>query len=133
MSFEGRLEGMWILLTLHLVIELLLTAAFVFSVFMLATEKHKVLCPPSIHAVTTCRWSRLLITLTEHLTCWHRSSSLHCTTGRQSLHRSITESGTLVRRRCRCSSLPRLSLDLLARTFPRQSACRWLLQSCQDS
>jgi aquaporin related protein len=39
-----RLKGMWILLTLRLVIELLLTAAFVFSVFMLATEKHKV-CP----------------------------------------------------------------------------------------
>jgi len=39
-----RSETTWALLTLHLVIELLLTAAFVFSVFMLATEKHKV-CP----------------------------------------------------------------------------------------
>ena len=42
MSFAERLEGKCILLTFNLVIELLLTAAFVFSVFMLATEKHKV-------------------------------------------------------------------------------------------
>lgn len=46
---------MWTFLTLHLVIELLLTAAFVFSVFMLATEKHKVLYTPPTHELTTCR------------------------------------------------------------------------------
>lgn len=45
MSIVVRLKGMWLLLTLDLVIELLLTAAFVFSVFMIATEKHKV-CHP---------------------------------------------------------------------------------------
>ena len=44
-SIAVGLEGMWVLLTFDLVIELLLTAAFVFSVFMIATEKHKV-CDP---------------------------------------------------------------------------------------
>jgi hypothetical protein len=42
-----RSEVTWVLLTRNLVIELLLTAAFVFSVFMLATEKHKVCHLPS--------------------------------------------------------------------------------------
>ena len=42
MSIAVRSEVACILLTLNLVIELLLTTAFVFSVFMLATEKHKV-------------------------------------------------------------------------------------------
>lgn len=42
---------MWVSLTLHLVIELLLTAAFVFSVFMLATEKHKVCYLQPTHTV----------------------------------------------------------------------------------
>jgi hypothetical protein len=71
----------------------------------------------------------------RHLHRPHRNwpRALRRAARRRSFHGSLTQPGSLFRRRGRVSPFPRLPLDLLDRPFGRQSSRRRLLQGCEES
>lgn len=94
-------------------IEAVLTAELVFTIFMLAKEKHKGLSHP-----TSIGYLQLIPPSDVHRPRWHRSRSVHRRARWCVLHWRLTQSRTQLRS-LRCYSCVRCrALDLLGWTWP---------------
>lgn len=115
-----------------LFIEMFLTAQLIFTIFMLAAEKHK---GTFIAPVGKQSHSSIPIRACSQAnkTNRYRSLPLRCRTNRRLLHRWQSQPSSVLRPSSRRYQLRRLPLDLLARTSTRlHRRCRFL-QVHQDS
>lgn len=109
-------------------IEAVLTAELVFTIFMLAKEKHKgMLLPIKIFRKHSLTHSSYL-----HRPCGHRTSAFHLRARRCLLHRWLAQSRAQFWALCRHRHLRQGALDLLGRTSNRRHPRRHLLQVHQD-
>jgi hypothetical protein len=117
-------------ITQGLFIEMMLTTQLVFTIFMLAAEKHK----GTFIAPVGIGLSLFVAELTgTFLPTFHRRTLTDWSLFRRLLHRRITKPSPVLRS-CSCKSpLRRLPLDLLARPYPWSNSRVGLLQIHQGS
>ena len=121
-------------------IEAVLTAELVFTIFMLAKEKHKGLSiSPLLFSSPTLQPPFLSIEadLTPHSNIHsprrHRPRALHRRARRRVLHRRLAQSRTFLRSLRGHRRVRRRALDLLGRSRAGRDHCRRVLQVHQDA